>query len=146
MAATDEPTQKEALKKQRLEAADYELCLACPAFQKAWRAMDLFTKESNYAVSAHDQQKMRLMEEAGAGRDAGIDFTALPPDVRDRLQEIEHIRWCRYHYLNNWSFGPNGKDKAARTHHYLVPYDQLTREIKDYDGDSYQTLWLRNRA
>ena len=138
-----EAAQREAIKEQRMAAADYEVCLTCPMFQKAWRAMDLFTKGSNYAVAAHDQQKMRLMEEAGASRDAENGFASLPLEERDRLQEIEHIRWCRYHYLNNWTYGPDGKDKAARTHHYLVPYDQLTRQIKDYDGDSYQTLWLR---
>ena len=65
--------------------------------------------------------------------------------MRDELQEIEHIRWCRFHLLNNWSYAPGGKNKVARTHHYLVPYSELARDIKDLDSDSYRNIWYRTR-
>lgn len=134
-----------ALKKRRLDAVDYTKCFTCPLFMEKWREMDLFTKSSNYAVAAHDRQKMHLLEQLGAGRDSGKSITNLSLEKRDYLQEIEHIRWCRFHFLNNWRYAPGDKDEIAHTHHYLVPYDQLERKIKDYDADAYETIWLRNK-
>lgn len=142
-AATDE--ERAVLKEARLAAVDFETCLACPSFKGRWRIMDEFTKQSNYAVAAHDIHRMKLLERAGAGRDARVSFFDLPLQARDEMQEIEHIRWCRFHYLNNWSYAPGGKDKVDRTHHYLVPYGQLDRLTKDLDADSYATLWMRRK-
>ena len=140
-----EASETSKIKMARLQAADFNKCLSCPSFLAGWRAMDEFTKRSNYAAAAHDGHRMELLEACGAGRDSGLSFADLPLDERDRLQEIEHIRWNRYHRLNNWRYAPGDKDKVARTHSCLVPYSELSRKIKDYDGDSFITVWLRNR-
>ena len=105
--------------------------------------MDEFTKSSNYAAAAHDHQKIRLLQEHGASAD--MSFDELPEQVVDELREIEHIRWCRFHFMNNWSYAPGGKDRANRTHHYLVPYSELSQAVKANDGDAYSTVWLRRK-
>lgn len=49
----------------------------------------------------------------------------------DDVAQLEHIRWARYHYLNNWQVGP--RDNNARRHPDLIEYDALSREEKDKD-------------
>ena len=51
------------------------------------------------------------------------------------LAELEHIRWCRYHYLHNWVWGPK-RDKPRRIHHCLKPYEELPEEEKQKDRDN----------
>jgi hypothetical protein len=55
-------------------------------------------------------------------------------DKLELLAELEHIRWCRYHYLHNWVRGP--KDKKRRIHHCLVDYAELPESEKQKDRDN----------
>lgn len=62
----------------------------------------------------------------------------------ETLAHLEHIRWCRYHYINNWQHGKpeNGrKDKAKRIHADLVPYESLTEAEKDKDRENIRILF-----
>ena len=79
-------------------------------------------------------------------------YKALNDHDKTRLQEIEHIRWCRYHLLNNWKKPDseiiiNGtvkaKDNKNRLHIDLVPYAELSDAEKAKDSYSYETLSLR---
>ena len=55
----------------------------------------------------------------------------------DTLAELEHIRWCRFHYINYWKFGipENGrtKDEKLKVHSCLRLYNELSEEDKDKD-------------
>lgn len=95
-----------------------------------WQELDGFTKGSN--ISAADYHEIRLM------------IMAKHPEqtlksAQEELSFYEHIRWCRFHYLNYWSYGvpENGKNKDAKSkiHKCLVPYEELSREdqVKDYE-------------
>ena len=63
---------------------------------------------------------------------------------KDLLSELEHIRWCRYHYLNNWKFGipENGKakDPQNRIHSLLVPNNQLSEGEQEKDRENVRLL------
>lgn len=78
----------------------------------SWEELDSFKRYSNVSSSDFMFTVKRLMEQ-------GVSF--------DFLAELEHIRWCRYHYLNNWRYGKE-RDNALRIHHDLVPFSQLTTE------------------
>lgn len=142
--------EKLRIKNERLDAIQHEKCLTCERFKKDWSNMTDFQRRSNYAVAAHDAHKAVLLREReNAGRGELRDFAALPLEERDRLQEIEHMRWCRFHYLNNWIYGTTEDGKRnpeARIHPLLVPYNELSRFEKDKDGDSYMTLSSRMRG
>ena len=60
--------------------------------------------------------------------------------LADLYSNLEHIRWCRYHYLNNWEYGvpPDGKNKDIdkRIHKDLIDYEELTAEEKKKDLDN----------
>ena len=48
---------------------------------------------------------------------------------------MEHARWCADRHLGNWRYGET-PDKARKISPYLVPYDKLTEEIKQYDREA----------
>lgn len=156
-----------------------EIYLDCPTFLedytdpnpdkdiKGWDNYDEFTRASNYAVAAHDRQKIRLLlslnidaqkfaETLHKDKD---EYTVKEfEDNRDYLQEIEHIRWNRFHFLKGWEYGdpkgfprknngkPNNKWPAKRLHSLLVPYTDLSDEDKRKDEYNYQTLWQRRET
>lgn len=108
--------------------------------QTEWEKLDSFTRYSN--ISAADYHEMRLAMLASMGvsaKDAVADVQRL-----EWLSELEHIRWCRYHYLNNWCEGKpeNGKNKDAqqRIHADLVAYADLTDAEKEKDRENIRVL------
>lgn len=124
----------------------------------AWENLDSFTKGSNYSSAMHDVQKYLLLKKAGldvtglSAQENEQAYNKLSPDTRNMLQEIEHIRWARYHFLNNWKHPEEKilqdgvemkKDPAKRLHTDLVPYCDLSREAQEKDGYFYKTLSLR---
>lgn len=105
-----------------------------------WAKLDAFTRESN--ISAADYHLVRLDMLAAMGLPASAE--KLPPDTMEILAELEHIRWCRYHYLNNWTFGQpedgRRKDPARRIHGDLVPYQNLTEAEREKDRENIRIL------
>ena len=105
-----------------------------------WAKLDAFTRESN--ISAADYHLVRLDMLAAMGLPASGE--GLPPEAMELLAELEHIRWCRYHWLNNWTFGRpedgGRKDPARRIHRDLVPYGDLTEEEREKDRENIRIL------
>jgi hypothetical protein len=57
----------------------------------------------------------------------------------DLLTELEHIRWCRYHYLNNWTYSDVRNDLIKR-HNLLKPFADLTEADKQKDRNNVEIL------
>lgn len=87
--------------------------------EQEWRKLNGFTKGSNIARADHYWIEKRLIEED-------------PSVTQVQLQEMEHIRWCRFHYLNHWTYG--SKDKTNRRHDLLVPFEDLAPAEQQKDG------------
>lgn len=108
--------------------------------ERQWSALDGFTRYSN--ISAADYHEIRLEMLAAMGVPAGGE--TLEPELLELLAELEHIRWCRYHLLNNWRYGqPEGggrKDAAKRIHADLIPYEKLEDEEKEKDRENIRVL------
>ncbi len=107
--------------------------------ESEWRALDSFTRYSN--VSSADYHEVRLKMLAFEGKS---DKDISSADVLELHSELEHIRWCRYHYLNNWKYGipadGKNKDKKMRIHKSLIPYEALTDGEKDKDRENIRIL------
>lgn len=103
-----------------------------------WAKLNSFTRYSN--ISAADYHAIQLLM---LGNDALTD------EKLERLAELEHIRWCRYHYLNNWTYGTpdNGKNKdaAKRIHRSLLPYAELPDSEKEKDRENIRILLSLDR-
>lgn len=108
--------------------------------ESEWSKLDTFTRYSN--VSAADYHEVRLKMLSALGWPADDD--GLTPEQMELLAELEHIRWCRYHYLNNWKQGvpANGarKDPVRRLHTDLISYGELTDGEKQKDRDNIRVL------
>lgn len=107
--------------------------------QAEWEKLDPFTRYSNISSADYHMVQRKLLALSGQSADA------LPGQWLELLSELEHIRWCRYHYLNNWRYGvpENGKakDKAARLHTALIPYRELSEAEKEKDRENIRILF-----
>ena len=76
----------------------------------------------------------------GAGRVEG-----LVQEQVEKLARAEHDRWVAERESDGWTWGPE-KDVQAKTSPYLVPYNELTEEVKDYDREPMRGLVARLAA
>ena len=90
------------------------------AMNSAWNELNGFTRGSNIARADHCYIEKRLEEDGCSA---------------DEMQKVEHIRWCRYHFYNRWTYYPGEKkDSVNRRHPLLVPYEELSDENKKKSG------------
>ena len=97
-----------------------------------WAKLSSFHRYSNISAAEFHDVCARILgdQELTAER---LDF----------LGELEHIRWCRYHYLNNWQYGPV-RNNAQKIHHLLVPYEELSEGEKEKDRRNVKLLMELN--
>ena len=118
----------------------------CPdtkeAKEEAFRSLDSFTRYSN--IASADYQKIREKMLAILKR-SDESLTDAVIRNKDFLAELEHIRWCRYHYLNNWKYGvpSDGKatDASHKIHTNLIPFHELSEEDKSKDLAAIYTMF-----
>lgn len=108
--------------------------------EREWRKLDPFTRYSNVSEADYHSIRLDMLSSMGLPAEAG----QIPFDTLDLLAELEHIRWCRYHYLYNWKYGipedGGNKDPLRRIHIYLLPYDSLPEEAREKDRESIRML------
>ena len=92
--------------------------------EKEWDSLTGFLKASNISASDFGEVLAALSESS----------------EEDELARLEHIRWCRFHYLNYYTLGTpdNGKsrDDKRRIHKDLVAYEELdpAEQLKDIES------------
>ena len=94
--------------------------------EKNWRELDGFLKGSNIARGDHCWIEFRLEERS----------TAI-----EEIREVEHTRWCRFYYINNWTHGET-KNSEKRVHTLLVPYSELPDSEKVKDAFNFD--WIKD--
>lgn len=88
---------------------------------KKWEDLSSFLRASNISAA-----------------DFGNVLTNLNKDEME-LAELEHIRWCRFHFLNYYVYGvpDNGKNKddMKRIHKDLLKFDEIpsSEQVKDIE-------------
>ena len=105
-----------------------------------WEKLDAFLRYSNISSADYHEVRLKMLEQMGVP----ADYNALPPDVLELLAELEHNRWCSYHYLNNWRWGEPAdgkrKDTVRRIHRDLIWYRDLPESEKEKDRANIQVL------
>ena len=103
-----------------------------------WEKLNSFTRYSNVIVADYHEIQLQILDMLE------IPLNRIPKSIFELFAELEHIRWCRYHYLNNWKYGipQNGKNKDSvkRIHCDLKPYNQLTEIEKEKDRENIRIL------
>ncbi|MDE7185430.1 MAG: hypothetical protein K2O40_13425 [Lachnospiraceae bacterium] len=88
-----------------------------------WEKLDCFKRYSNVSSSDYMCTIKRLLEK-------GVSV--------ESIAELEHIRWCRYHYIHNWKYGVE-TDSSKRTHNCLIPFSELSEEEKRKDIEAIKS-------
>lgn len=57
----------------------------------------------------------------------------------EKLSDKEHERWNREKFLAGWSYG-EVRNNAGKKHPYLIPYEKLPEEIKEYDREQVRLI------
>lgn len=98
-----------------------------------WDELNEGMKDSNRQQTEHIDIKLRAV---GCKRipligneSAGTIFS---PDEVELLARMEHARWNAERFLAGWQHGEE-KSIEEKISPYLVPYDNLAEEIKEYD-------------
>lgn len=66
------------------------------------------------------------------------ELSKIPEDYIEALAEYEHDAWVNERIAQGWTLGE--KDIEKKTTPYLVPYSELSEEIKDYDRDAVRNI------
>ena len=99
--------------------------------RQIWAEQSPFNRSSNLAAAAYGvvQRRIAIAE--------NLSPEKLPEDWAERFAELEHIRWCRFHYLHNWRCLPlpegMRKDPENRIHTLLADYRTLSEDYKTLD-------------
>lgn len=95
-----------------------------------WKKLDSFKRYSNVSSVDYMYTVNRLFEK-------GVPW--------DSIAELEHIRWCRYHYIHNWKYGTD-TDRSRRIHNCLVPFSELSNEEKAKDVKAIASKLQNNNS
>ena len=91
--------------------------------------------ESNRDQAAHIGVKLQAIDCAlvPAGDSVDTKPFALADSEIERLAVLEHERWVAERRRNGWTLAPGERDAERRTTPHLVPWDELSEEIREYD-------------
>ena len=97
-------------------------------------------KYSNLRQARSIAKKLDLMgwEIRPTGSEGEV-ITEIPDQVVETLAVIEHEDWMRERLGYGWRYG-EVKDEENRISPYLVPYEQLSEEIKELDRDAVRNI------
>lgn len=97
-----------------------------------WPELAEDLRESNRAQATHTAVKLAAV---GCRLAERVDWDApvltFTVDEVERLGRLEHERWVAERIAAGWRPGP--RDPARRRTPYLVPYDDLPEDVKEYD-------------
>ena len=106
-----------------------------------------FLQRSNLASADHLAVKLRLLlkengpvavTQENCAR-AYRAYLALDNGEKTVCRKIEHLRWCRFHTVNNWRHAPE-RDNERRLHPALVPFDDLPLREQEKDDISWEVI------
>jgi hypothetical protein len=81
----------------------------------------------------------------------GYGMRRLPPGGRPMIRKLEageietmarmeHERWVWERLMSGWIYAPGAKVFEKKTSPHMVPYDQLTDDIKEYDRETVRLI------
>lgn len=107
----------------------------------SWETLPETLRESNRHNADHVLVKLAAM---GCGIElltdpAALDFKFSGEEI-EKMAVIEHDRWCDERLGQGWKYAPGPKDIEKKTSPYLVHWDQLSDEIREYDRNVIRGL------
>lgn len=128
--------QNELLNNASKQQQNYLLTIEQDVIKKEenWHELNSFTRNSNLFSTRYRMSNLSLvMAEARA---QNIE------QIAEFLSTLEHIRWCRFHNMYNWTQDRalREKDLEQRIHFSIVDYELLTDDEKEFDCQVIEAL------
>jgi len=101
------------------------------ASHRPWELLPLDFKNQNREQADHLAVKLRALDEG----DPMELVEKISPEQLELLSEMEHRRWMAHMALSGWTLGEK-RDDSRKRHTDLVPYAELSEEVKQYDRDT----------
>lgn len=122
-------------------------CAQNPEYAQKWEKLSMHNKASNIAAADHLLPKLQLLLNDRSITELTPELCAQGvsaygqqlPQRQDFFRRLEHMRWCRFHYLRNWSYGPK-KNADKRQHQLLVDFDALSAEDQAKDDNPWEVI------
>jgi hypothetical protein len=106
---------------------------------RPWERLDHDLRESNRQQADHIPVKLRAIGCFSSPPALGqLPVTQFTEDEIELLARMEHARFNAERFLAGWNCGP--KNVAKKTSPYLVAWDDLPAEIKDYDREAVRNI------
>jgi ppGpp synthetase/RelA/SpoT-type nucleotidyltranferase len=110
-----------------------------PLSQRPWKELRADFKKSNREQAAYALQVLRLAGyEARPARPSSPLPKFRPAEV-ELMAKAEHGRWVIERLASGWRYGKTA-DKTNRISPYLCPWEQVPREIREYDRNAVRNF------
>ena len=104
-----------------------------------WERLSEPLKESNRHQAGHIVEKLKRIEcDIRLPASGQAEPFTFEPAEEEILAEMEHDRWVAERLREGWQMGPRDPEKKITP--YLVAWDQLEEEIKEYDRDAVRGI------
>jgi len=107
---------------------------------RPWEELDEQLRESNRYQADHMAAKLRAvgccLAPPQPGKEPVQEFTDAEVELMARM---EHARWNAERLLAGWQYGPRRDPENMRSP-YLVPWEDLPEEIKEYDRQAVRNI------
>ena len=114
-----------------------------------WNHLSEFLRRSNLASADHLYMKALILTGSGEApaesemhelfRKAAERYRQLSEDEKDTCRWIEHMRWNRFHLLNNWQYA-EVRNNQMRQHPLIRPFDSLSESDRAKDDYAWNLL------
>ena len=104
-----------------------------------WEQLNPDLKSSNLQQADHTPAQLRAIGCYSSHPEAGkIPVTTFTNEEVERMAKMEHARFNAERFLAGWTIGPKNVDK--KTSPYLVAWEKLSDEIREYDRDAVRNI------
>lgn len=107
-----------------------------------WDNLDEDLKDSCRQQADHIEVKLRAIGLSSTTGKTGTEVTAFTPDEVEMLliAIMEHNRWNADRFLAGWSQAPGKKNVENKTSPWLIGWDVLPEEIREYDREAVRNI------
>lgn len=107
---------------------------------RPWESLDEDLRDSCRQQADHIGVKLRAIGLAATTRKDGDPVTDFTPAEVEILARMEHDRWNADRFLAGWSHAPGKKDVENKTSPWLIGWDVLPEEIREYDREAVRNI------
>jgi len=112
---------------------------ALDAAMRPWASLDPAFRDSNRQQADHIPVKLRAIDCLNVAKDTpAAAVTSFSPDDIEMMAKMEHARWNAERFLAGWALGP--RDPERRTSPYLVAWEDLPEQIREYDRTTVRNI------